>query len=127
MVRRQKTASAKKVKSGSRFERATFAAAFPTIKAIQVFLAGDFGSRTYNAQTIPAVIPCPNPLCRGGGFRIGDALRDMIRLGQTEREYSTICGGNEGTPAGLSSYRSCRKSVRIKIAIELSPRVPGRS
>ncbi len=47
-----------------------------------------------------ALILCSNPLCRRGGYEVVSILSAMKRTGETAREGSLACPGDEGSPKG---------------------------
>lgn len=60
---------------------------------------------------------CRNRLCYGGGFAVGNLIRDMVYKKETEREGLETCGGYEGSPKGHKRYRDCMNYFKFKIAI----------
>jgi hypothetical protein len=42
---------------------------------------------------------------------------------KTEREFSKMCKGDEGSPKGRRKYRNCANFFKLKINIEYDPPV----
>lgn len=105
--------------------KTTFEKAFPEIKNIN-FEVRENGKGTYNnGRTshyckidISEYVNCSNPICYNGGFSIGAIIREMVYKKETDREGSTMCQGNEGSPNGRKIYRKCWNDFSYKIQIE---------
>lgn len=102
-----------------------FEDAFPEIETVSVKV--DFGYDyhlgrlvfEYNAKSLPGeCIDCRNPRCFGGGFSIGEILRQMIRTGETVYNNQISCRGYEGSPKGRRRYGSCDQSFKVHIKLE---------
>ena len=76
--------------------------------------------RAYDENTLGEYIDCSNRLCYGGGFSIGQVLREMVDGKQTHRETTRGCRGYEGSPKGRRRYRSCVNHWKITVDIEYS-------
>ncbi len=106
-------------------KKTTFEKAFPQIKNIDVEVE-ETGNGTYNSSRtshysktyISEYVNCSNPMCYNGGFSLGSIIREMVYKKETEREGSTICQGNEGSPKGRRIYRKCLNHFSYKIQIE---------
>lgn len=114
----------------------SFHEAFPEIKKVVVEFTeiGDIpqwrygGPKTKNGYDdcvtdsigIAEYINCSNPKCYGGGFRLGNELRNMIYLKQNVSEGSVSCIGQEGTPKGRKIYGPCCNMFKFRIEIEFN-------
>ncbi len=63
-------------------------------------------------------IRCHNPLCEGGGFSLGDLLRDLIAGRQTDFIGTSFCTGREQLHPEVEEFRSCR--TRYDVHAQLS-------
>ena len=106
-----------------------FREAFPEIKSVRVRTeesgyspSGMYFSKPsvteYNENSLGEYIDCSNPLCYGGGFSIGQILREMVDKKQTHNETFEPCRGYEGSPKGRRRYRSCVNSWKVTVDIE---------
>ncbi len=47
--------------------------------------------RVLSIDDLIEVLPCSNPDCEGGGFEIGDRIRDLLAQGKDSEQNSLIC------------------------------------
>jgi len=104
---------------------ASFEEAFPEIEKLSIEVteseAGfhNFHKTSYDKEHPPGeFINCSNPVCYGGGFRIGMILSEIVRKKQTELNDSACCGGYEGSAKGRKRYRSCVHYFQFSIKIK---------
>jgi len=113
-------------------EKCSFEEAFPQIESIKVEYEAlsehalwwgprdPMESRAYvlvDKKRIGEFLPCPNSKCYGGGFSIGEVIRDMVRNKETAKEGTGHCRGYEGSPKGRKRYRDCRSRFTYKVSI----------
>ncbi len=111
------------------FSRKTsFTEAFPEIEDIQVEVKfTGAGIRSWNQtrhltkESLGEFVNCQNPVCYGGGFSIGEIVREMVRSRKEKFEASRGCRGYEGSPKGRRRYRSCINSFDVKVQIKYKP------
>lgn len=130
MVKRRKKASDLHREANYVFSRKVpFKEAFPEIKSVTVRTEESGYSpsgryfdkpsfRVYDENTLGEYIDCSNPLCYGGGFSIGQILREMVSERHTHHEKTTFCKGYEGSPKGRRRYRSCVNHWKVIVDIE---------
>jgi hypothetical protein len=113
--------------------KATIAVAFPEINTISVEV--DFGYDYYmgrvirhcDAKSLPGeCIDCRNSRCFGGGFSMGEIVRNMIRDGMAEYSNTIYCRGYEGSPKGRRRYGSCDASFVVRIQVDYKRLPPKR-
>jgi hypothetical protein len=63
-------------------------------------------------------IECHNPLCEGGGFSLGDLLRDLVHGRQSEFIGTSFCTGQEQVHPEVEEFRSCRTRFEVEAHIE---------
>lgn len=109
----------------------SFGEAFPMIEDLRVVVTeygddvrgimGDYGERKhyFSIDHPPGeYVDCSNEICYNGGVRVGQYLRQMVRQGETEGEFSDFCQGDEGSPKGQNKYGPC--DHRFETEIELT-------
>ena len=130
MSRRRKKASDIHRETHYVFSRKVhFKEAFPEIKSVKVRTEESGYSpigmyfkepsvRVYNESNLGEYIDCSNRFCYGGGFSIGQILREIVDKRQTHYEGMRVCKGYEGSPKGRRRYRSCVNSWKVTVDIE---------
>ena len=130
MVKQRKKASDIHRETDYVFSRkVSFKDAFPTIKSARVRTEESGYSpsgryfdkprvRVYDENNLGEYIDCSNRLCYGGGFSIGQILREMVDEKQTHLETTKFCKGYEGSPKGKRRYRSCVNNWKVTVDIE---------
>ncbi len=78
-----------------------FATAFPRIAELRVEVSesgegnSGLGLRKFNRHSIREHLNCSSHRCLGRGFWMGNLLRDMVRLGETQRLVVRACESRE--------------------------------
>ena len=106
-------------------KKTTFEKAFPSIESFRAeitetgddVLSGDEPS-IYSVDSVSEYIDCSNVLCYGGGFRLGQVLREMIPSDAAEDAGSARCIGHKGSPKGRRDYGPCINHFNYKITIK---------
>ncbi len=74
--------------------------------------------RMIRVDAVRERIPCHNPRCEGGGFSLGDLLRDLIHSRQSDFIGTSFCTGQEvAHPEVPESSRSCRNRLEIQASL----------
>ena len=101
------------------FARAvSFEEVFPEIEdlRVEVRYENELSPRIFSKRNLPGDrTDCRNPLCRGGGYPIADALHDMVNNKKTDFEGSQLCQGQEGH---LRTGRACLRWIEVKVSIK---------
>jgi hypothetical protein len=66
---------------------------------------------------IKTPLSCSRPRCHGGGYDFRGIVDEMARNGDTEREGSIPCHGNEASPKGKRKDKSCLNTLTYKITL----------
>ncbi|MGH7370164.1 MAG: hypothetical protein ACREIN_04680 [Candidatus Methylomirabilaceae bacterium] len=74
-------------------------------------------SRRASGGEVERLLPCPNPLCRGGGFEIGFMVDSMIRVRAEERIGVLVCVGWEAGEGGIGERSPCTRAIRYRIRL----------
>ena len=104
-----------------------FEEAFPTVEDLQLEvqqkMTGDAGGSaiTFDRSTVRSFVACRNPVCVRGGVDIGAMIQEMARKRETQRKFSELCKGNEGSPKGRKIYRKCLNHFTVAIFIRYKP------
>jgi hypothetical protein len=102
----------------------TFGEAFPIIATLRATvrikkggqLDGHPSVQVFSLANPPGeFIACSKPGCTGRGWRIADALREMVAKHQTTLETGGICDGKERM--SRSNYRSCLTHFEADIEV----------
>ena len=110
----------------------SFDEAFPMIEDLTVKVT-QTGQGTYGDDVIRLTkanfgefVDCHNPLCYGGGFRVGQVIRQMVEEKKTEHKKRGCCSGWESSPGGRRRYRTCinRFYVEVRIKYKSTPSGP---
>jgi hypothetical protein len=64
------------------------------------------------------LIQCGNPRCRRGGFNLSLVLLEMTKSGETEKEGSLSCRGDEGSPQGRRRGKSCGNEMKYNVTVK---------
>jgi hypothetical protein len=118
----------------------SFEDAYPTVEAADVeytesgsfpdlrprwATAREFNSeprrRYHSIRHDGGLIFCSNPRCRRGGYEIDRVLSAMRQAGETIREGSLPCPGDEGSPKGRRLGDKCRNSISYKLTVKYTP------
>lgn len=98
----------------------TFDKAFPEIAELKI-VATESGHEVNHGPTtqtytgaVGEFIRCSNHFCNGG-FRIADVIREMRRHGETHKEATLLCGGNETSAKGRRVYKKCMNSLQVVV------------
>lgn len=101
-------------------KKGTFEEAFPQIERISIEVVERGYGTEYSAQrtysTTSEFINCSNGSCYGGGYRMGQVVRNMVYKNETESEGSEYCRGHEGNSKRRG--RSCINALDYKVHIE---------
>jgi len=99
----------------------TFSKAFPKFRSliIRAKHSGDLTNPTqreqiYSGNSIPRVIPCPNPRCQQGGYDLTATIITMEHDRKTQYRVRYSCNGHEGTPKGRRKGNPCMNSVELE-------------
>lgn len=65
-------------------------------------------------ESVREHVPCHNPLCEGGGFSLGDVIRDWVRNRQEDFIGTSFCTGHE-------EQQSCHTRFEIQAALRYRP------
>jgi hypothetical protein len=102
-----------------------FANLFPEIEKIDVVVKEadlddlHFKPRSYGLDDIAdEFIVCSHPRCFGGGVRIGQVVRDMVKARKTKEECVVACKGNYGSAKGRSLHGRCNNVFDVKVTIK---------
>lgn len=109
-------------------KKVAFSEAFPQIEYVVVAVEEsgrgvnpEDKTRSYRSKDLSVgeyIGSCSNPLCYGGGIRVGSYLRQMVSENKTEHEYTDLCKGKNASPKGRRSYGPCNNHFRVKITIK---------
>ena len=106
-------------------EKVSFDEAYPGIEDIRVEVieyghgAKGGAASYYTRKNTPGeFVNCSNLNCYGGGFSLGQILREMVGKKQKNFETTKTCKGYEGSPKGRKKYRDCFNSFEIKVSIK---------
>jgi len=108
--------------------KGTFAEAFPTVVTLVATVTPSDAyqpttAQTYTEATACEYVDCESAVCFNGGFSLGGTLREMVRLGETDRRGTAICQGHEGSPKGRRLTRKCLQFFAYQISVTY--RQPG--
>jgi hypothetical protein len=74
--------------------------------------------RMIHKDAVRERIDCSNPLCEGGGFTLGEVLRDMVRNRQADFIGTNFCTGQEKPhPEVPEPLRSCRNRFEVEATL----------
>ena len=62
--------------------------------------------RLRHKDTIREFVVCHNPLCQGGGFSLGDVIRELVHSRQEDFIGTNFCIGQEEIVGGTQSCRT---------------------
>ncbi len=79
------------------------------------------GSVHLSKQEMQEILPCVNPACRHGGFKIGYHLHEMHEKNIAEKAINEVCHGEEGSSKGRQKGRSCGFVLKGTIRITFKP------
>ena len=103
---------------------APFHEAYPNIKSIRIEgkqhgdLRSEFAADVhYSESNIPSTIPCANPRCQQGGYRLQPYLDAMVHSKDTEAELDWSCNGHEGSPQGRRKGDPCMNYIKFTIKV----------
>jgi len=107
-------------------KKVTFNEAFSGIQELKIEViedgkgVGEWNEkRTYTLDRPPGeFINCSNKFCFKGGLRIADIIRDMVQNKAEHHETHNFCIGNEGSPKGRKTYKSCINSFKVTVDIK---------
>jgi hypothetical protein len=74
--------------------------------------------RRFHSVKHGGLLPCSNPSCRRRGYEIDLVLSEMRHAGETVKEGSLSCPGDEGSPKGKRIGNECPNSVRYKLTVK---------
>lgn len=81
--------------------------------------ASPFELRIQHRDAVREYVDCNNPLCKGGGFSLGNVLRDLVNGRQTEFIGTSFCTGQETPhPEVPEPVRSCRNRFEIQARLQ---------
>lgn len=49
------------------------------------------GRKVSTVDNFPRILPCHNPECQGGGFKIGSRISSLLRSGEYNEQNSLVC------------------------------------
>jgi hypothetical protein len=107
----------------------SFEKAFPTVESVTiasyeigegVYSFGDEQRNTFGRpQPLEAgLIRCSNPPCRRGGYEVEHSLQEMVLEKLTEKEFSKVCPGDEGSPKGRRRGNRCMNVLRYRLTVK---------
>jgi hypothetical protein len=105
-------------------KKVSFEEAYPMIEDINIKVEhlGHYGVGEWNKvqhfKRTGEYFDCTNSSCYGGGFSVGNLLRNMVGARGTHLEAHEFCKGYEGSPKGKRRYRSCTNSWNVTIDIK---------
>lgn len=109
-------------------ELTSFDRAFPTVESVTI-ASYEIGEGVYSFEAprtsfgsdqplSGGLIPCSNPDCRRGGYEVDHSLYDMVRENLTEKEFSKVCPGDEGSPKGKRRGKRCMNVLRYRLRVK---------
>jgi len=76
----------------------------------------DPGKGIYTESNFPGeYIPCRNPLCRGGGFQIGNIIRKMVQNVEENHKGSSLCS---------KVSDNCSNHITYSIQVDYKKEIP---
>jgi len=73
--------------------------------------------RILRVDAVRERVRCHNPLCQGGGFSLGDLLRDLVGSRQEEFVGTSFCAGQEQRHPEVEEFRSCRTRYEVQATL----------
>ena len=71
----------------------------------------------YSESRLPSKIPCPNPLCRDGGYDLNAILITLTHGKMTSYQTTWWCRGREGSRRTQVNPYPCMNSVEVSIEV----------
>lgn len=106
-------------------DKVTFSQAFPEIESVTVEgYETDYGfeiGKCFWSTGYGEFLDCKNPQCYNGGVNIGQQIRFMLSVKETNREKMFYCQGYEGSPKGRIKRGMCAHRFHLKINIKYKP------
>ena len=117
-------------------EHGILAELYPAIEEIQVTIKHNGKSDLAQANTreyyvrygknVVDYVECTNPMCRNGGFSIGNLINKMVDSCQTYLQKDYIpCPGYVGSGPGVAGSHRCTNFFGIRIDIRYKAESPG--
>lgn len=100
----------------------SFREAYPEVRSarLEVTHHGDVDHESRRKRVYSRVsskIPCPNPLCRGGGYDLNTILMTLTHGKTTSYQSRWWCNGREGSLRTRARRYPCMNSVDVTIEI----------
>jgi hypothetical protein len=101
----------------------SFSEAFPNVESVKIKyttfdLLAKHSSGVWDFAQQGGQMRCPNYRCERGGFEFDNLVGDMVREGETWKDFELDCQGDEGSPTGRRKGRSCEMSVKGQIEVK---------
>jgi hypothetical protein len=103
---------------------ASFRQAYPEVRTLKLEVShrGNVAHesqrrRVYSESRLPSKIPCPNPLCREGGYDLNTFLITLTLGRATSYQDTWWCNGREGSPRTRGRRYPCMNSAEMSIEI----------
>ena len=102
----------------------SFRKAYPEVRTLRLEVThrGDVRHESqrkdvYSESSVPSKIPCPNPLCRDGGYDLNTIIMTLTHGKTTNYQTKWSCRGREGSRRTQVNPYPCMNSVEVRIDI----------
>lgn len=100
----------------------SFREAYPEVRTarLEVTHHGDVDHESRRKRVysrVPSKIPCPNPICRGGGHDLNSILMVLTQDKTSSYQATWWCNGREGSARTHARRYPCMNQVDVSIEI----------